>query len=139
MRKGVIDLAVYDKREKELMLGQISVLTGEQFLNLIFNLFIIFLLFFSGCGVWLLIATFLKLPVSTTHSIVGATIGYSMLLHGNEGIRWNKVTKICLLIFFKYFWNFLWRTFFIFLYMCTLAECISAESKKSRKKLMLFA
>lgn len=74
IRKGIIDLAIYQNSEKELMLGNLSALVG--------------------CAVWLLAATFLKLPVSGTHSIVGATIGFSLVAHGAAGIHWMTLVKI---------------------------------------------
>jgi solute carrier family 20 (sodium-dependent phosphate transporter) len=44
-------------------------------------------------GLWLLLATYWELPVSTTHSIVGAVIGMSMVAAGPESVIWWKAGK----------------------------------------------
>ena len=41
-------------------------------------------------GLWLALATFLELPVSTTHSIVGAIIGMSLIAAGPDSIVWTS-------------------------------------------------
>ena len=49
---------------------------------------------FSGSAVWQLVASFLKLPISGTHCIVGATIGFSLVAKGLEGVKWSELIKI---------------------------------------------
>lgn len=70
MRKGILNVDVYVGAEVEFMLGMTSVLIGA--------------------SIWLILATFLKLPVSTTHSVVGATIGFSLVCRLDEGLNWES-------------------------------------------------
>ncbi|MBF0382506.1 MAG: inorganic phosphate transporter [Magnetococcales bacterium] len=47
-----------------------------------------------GAAVWLMIATARGWPVSTTHSIVGALVGFAMAGIGVDAVNWAKITKI---------------------------------------------
>lgn len=70
VRKGIIDINSFNGTESIAMIGSFSAL--------------------GGTSIWLIIASFFRLPVSGTHSVVGATIGYSLVQHGLNGIQWNK-------------------------------------------------
>ncbi|KAG7205804.1 hypothetical protein KM043_007749 [Ampulex compressa] len=74
MRKGILDVTLYEGHEKELMLGALSSLAGS--------------------GIWLLLATALRLPISGTHSIVGATVGFSLVCRGTAGVKWIALGNI---------------------------------------------
>jgi PiT family inorganic phosphate transporter len=47
-----------------------------------------------AAGLWLLIASRYGWPVSTTHSIVGAIIGFAMVGIGIESVAWDKIAGI---------------------------------------------
>ena len=49
-----------------------------------------------AAAVWLMVATYFGLPVSTTHSIVGAVVGFGVVAMWDnlEVIRWGKVGEI---------------------------------------------
>ncbi|KAG8010661.1 Sodium-dependent phosphate transporter 1-B [Nibea albiflora] len=74
IRKGIIDVNEYSGSEHLLMAGSISAMFGS--------------------AVWQLAASFLKLPISGTHCIVGATIGFSLVAGGQSGVRWFELLRI---------------------------------------------
>ncbi|MCE5295444.1 MAG: inorganic phosphate transporter [Chlamydiales bacterium] len=47
-----------------------------------------------ACGIWLQLATYFGLPVSTTHAIVGALVGFGAVVGGTGAIYWNEVFSI---------------------------------------------
>lgn len=49
-----------------------------------------------AAGTWLLIASAFGWPVSTTHSIVGAIIGFGIVAFGAQAIQWKSVSAIAL-------------------------------------------
>ncbi|XP_059906290.1 sodium-dependent phosphate transporter 1-B [Gadus macrocephalus] len=74
IRKGIIDVGMYNGSEHVLMAGSVSAMFGS--------------------AVWQLAASFLKLPISGTHCIVGATIGFSLVARGSQGVRWLELLRI---------------------------------------------
>jgi phosphate/sulfate permease len=47
-----------------------------------------------SAGAWLQIASYNGWPVSTTHSIVGAIIGFGLIIGGAHAVNWGKVLSV---------------------------------------------
>ena len=76
IRSGILDVeaAGFDTNPELLVYGMLSSLLAA--------------------AVWLLIASWKGWPVSTTHSIIGAIIGFAMVGVSVESVMWNQVVSI---------------------------------------------
>ena len=74
IRKGIIDASYFVDTPELLVFGMISAL--------------------FAAATWLLIASILGWPVSTTHSIVGAIIGFAAFGVSPDTVAWGKVMGI---------------------------------------------
>jgi PiT family inorganic phosphate transporter len=74
IRKGIIDASSLSGTPELLIYGMLAALLAA--------------------GIWLLIASWLGWPVSTTHSIVGAIIGFAIVGIGMDAVKWGKVGSI---------------------------------------------
>ena len=74
IRKGIIDPLALQGTPEYLVYGMLSALLAA--------------------GTWLLIASMLGWPVSTTHSIVGAIVGFAAVAISVEAVNWGKVSTI---------------------------------------------
>ena len=68
IRKGISDYACFEEKPEILMYGCLWVMVAV-----------------SG---WLFLASYLEMPVSTTHSCVGGMIGMTIALAGSDCVIW---------------------------------------------------
>ncbi|HKJ64216.1 MAG TPA: inorganic phosphate transporter, partial [Desulfopila sp.] len=74
IRKGIIDPTNISGSPEILVFGMLAALLAAAF--------------------WLMIASTKGWPVSTTHSIIGALIGFAIVGIGPEAVKWDKVMKV---------------------------------------------
>ncbi|KAI5949227.1 PHO89 [Candida theae] len=76
IRNKIVDVSVFSEEPAVLMLTMATALVGS--------------------STWLTLATSIGMPVSTTHSIVGAVIGAAIAAKGGQNIHWgwNGVSQI---------------------------------------------
>jgi len=74
IRKGIIDASTMVETPELLVFGMMASLLAA--------------------GIWLLVASYFGWPVSTTHSIVGAIVGFAAVGIGMDVVQWSKVGAI---------------------------------------------
>ncbi|TET73270.1 MAG: inorganic phosphate transporter [Candidatus Aminicenantes bacterium] len=76
IRKGIIDPLQFSDRQDLFLFGMLAAVLGS--------------------ALWVNIATYFKLPVSTTHSIIGGVVGFGLVSVGIAGIKWKVVLFVVL-------------------------------------------
>ena len=74
IRKGMLDPTIFSDAPLHLVYGMIAALIAA--------------------ALWLNISSYLGWPVSTTHSIVGAVVGFGVMAGGMDAINWSKVWSV---------------------------------------------
>ncbi|MBB1389586.1 MULTISPECIES: inorganic phosphate transporter [Shewanella] len=74
IRKGIIDASYFTDVPELLVYGMIASLLAA--------------------GIWLVVASALGWPVSTTHSIIGAIVGFAAVGVSADAVEWGKVVGI---------------------------------------------
>ncbi|MBT3308983.1 MAG: inorganic phosphate transporter [Gammaproteobacteria bacterium] len=74
IRKGIIDPASIVDTPEILVFGMLAALLAA--------------------AIWLMVASFKGWPVSTTHSIVGALVGFAVAGIGVDAVNWGKIGQI---------------------------------------------
>ena len=74
IRKGIIDPSSVVGTPEILVYGMLAALLAA--------------------GIWLMVASSRGWPVSTTHSIVGAIVGFTMVGIGIDAVQWGKISQI---------------------------------------------
>jgi len=76
VRKGIVDPMLFEGSPDAFVIGMLSALLAA--------------------GIWLQISTYFGMPVSTTHSIVGAIIGFGIVAGGFGSVNWYKLGMVVL-------------------------------------------
>ena len=76
IRKGLVDPMQFSDRPYLFLFGMLAAVLGS--------------------SLWVNIATYFKLPVSTTHSIIGGVLGFGLISVGFAGIQWKVVLFVVL-------------------------------------------
>eukprot|EP00210_Caulerpa_lentillifera_P005515 g5274.t1 len=127
IRKNIADQEEFDDDPEVLMYGMICVL--------------------AATGIWLTLACFMELPVSTTHSVIGGMLGMALATRGSCAVVWyeyndessalKKFTGVAPVIFSWMISPFLSGCFAVILF-CSVRRLILRHEDSERRAFLFF-